>query len=298
MVPAVRASGLTKFYGDVRGVEGLDLQVDRGEAFGFLGPNGAGKTTTIRLMLDLLRPTSGRIEVLGIDPRSSVELRRKVGYLPGELSLYEDLTGARSLEFFASLRDVTDLTYAHGLADRLGLDLRRPIRSLSKGNKQKMGLVQALFHRPDLLVLDEPTSGLDPLVQHEFQLILQEIVSEGRTVFLSSHVLSEIEHVTDRVGIIRSGRLVVVEEIADLKARAVRRVSVILAQRVSADELGSVAGVRSAEIDADGRRAHLTIEGRMDALIKALARYDVIDLISEEPDLEEIFLAYYEEGGE
>jgi len=290
---AIRTEGLTKFYGDVRGVEDLDLEVRRGELFGFLGPNGAGKSTTIRLLLDLLRPTSGRVEVLGIVPSSSVELRRSLGYLPGELSLYEDLTGAQLLEFFAALRGVTDLGYAHDLADRLGLDLGRPIRALSRGNKQKVGLVQAFFHRPDLLILDEPTSGLDPLVQHEFQSILKETVSEGRTVFLSSHVLSEIEHVTHRVGIIRSGRLVVVEQIANLKAKAIRRLDVLLARDVAPDGLADVPGVRS--LDIEGRRVRLTVEGSMDGVIKALAAYEVDDLISEEPDLEEIFLAYYQE---
>jgi ABC-2 type transport system ATP-binding protein len=188
---------------------------------------------------------------------------------------------------------VTDLGYAHDLADRLGLDLGRPIRALSRGNKQKVGLVQAFFHRPDLLILDEPTSGLDPLVQHEFQSILKETVSEGRTVFLSSHVLSEIEHVTQRVGIIRSGRLVVVEEIASLKAKAIRRLDVLFARDVAPDGLADVPGVRS--LDIDGRRVRLTVEGSMDGVVKALAAYEVDDLISEEPDLEEIFLAYYQE---
>jgi ABC-2 type transport system ATP-binding protein len=293
--PAIRAEGLTKFYGDVRGIENLDLEVRRGELFGFLGPNGAGKTTTIRLLLDLLRPTRGRVEVLGVDPSSSVELRRSLGYLPGELALYEELTGIRSIEFFASLRDVSDLSYAHELAERLALDLDRPIRSLSKGNKQKVGLVLAFFHRPDLLILDEPTSGLDPLVQHEFQKILAETASEGRTVFLSSHVLSEIEHVSHRVGIIRAGALVVVEEIAGLKAKATRRLDIHLASAIDEAEITGIPGVK--DVTTDDRRVSLTVEGSMDRLIKSLARYEVLDLISEEPDLDEIFLTYYEDEG-
>ena len=289
---AIRAERLTKFYGDVRGVEDLDLEVHRGELFGFLGPNGAGKTTTIRLLLDLLRPTSGRVEVLGVEPSSSVELRSQLGYLPGELSMYEDLTGMELIRFFGSLRDVTDLSLAHALAERLDLDLDRPIRTLSKGNKQKVGIVQAFFHRPELLILDEPTSGLDPLVQHEFQSLLRETSAEGRTVFLSSHVLSEIEHVTHRVGIIREGALVVVEEISALKAKATRRLDIHLASPVSAEDIATVPGVKDATVD--GPRVTLTVEGSMDPLIKELARYEVLDLISEEPDLDEIFLAYYE----
>ena len=289
---AIRADRLTKFYGNVRGVEDLDLEVHRGELFGFLGPNGAGKTTTIRLLLDLLRPTRGRVEVLGVEPSSSVELRSQLGYLPGELSMYEDLTGMELIRFFASLRDVTDLSLAHALAERLDLDLDRPIRTLSKGNKQKVGIVQAFFHRPELLILDEPTSGLDPLVQHEFQSILRETSAEGRTVFLSSHVLSEIEHVTHRVGIVREGALVVVEEISALKAKATRRLDIHLASPVSAEDIATVPGVK--DVTVDGPRVTLTVEGSMDPLIKELARYEVLDLISEEPDLDEIFLAYYE----
>lgn len=201
---AILTEDLTKRYGKHQALDGLDLVVRRGEVFGFLGPNGAGKTTTIRLLLDLIRPTAGRVEVLGMDPRrQGREVRRRVGYLPGKLALYDRLTGREVLTYLGHLRDGVDWAHADSLARRLDLDLNRPIGALSRGNKQKVGLVQALMHRPELLILDEPTGGLDPLVQREFHRLVREASGEGRTVFLSSHVLGEVERVADRVGIIR-----------------------------------------------------------------------------------------------
>jgi ABC-2 type transport system ATP-binding protein len=293
--PAIQAEGLTKSYGSSRGVVDLTFEVERGEVFGYLGPNGAGKTTTIRLLLDLIRPTRGRAVVLGLDARrDSVEVRRHVGYVPGELALYPRLTGREHLSFYASLRGGVDPRAVDDLVERLDLDLDRPVADLSKGNRQKVGLVQALMHRPELLVLDEPTSGIDPLVQQEFYRLVRERTAAGGTVLLSSHVLSEVEHVADRVAIVREGRLVVVEDVAGLKARAVRRLVVHFAAPVAAEPFASLPGVRSVEADGTGLR--FEVEGSLDTLVKAIAAHEVVDIVSHEPDLEEIFLSYYREG--
>jgi ABC-2 type transport system ATP-binding protein len=288
--PAIQAEGLTKSYGSSRGVVDLTFEVERGEVFGYLGPNGAGKTTTIRLLLDLIRPTRGRAVVLGLDARrESVEVRRHVGYVPGELALYPRLTGREHLSFYAGLRGGVDPRGVNDLVERLDLDLDRPVADLSKGNRQKVALVQALMHRPELLVLDEPTSGIDPLVQQEFYRLVRERTAAGGTVLLSSHVLSEVEHVADRVAIVREGRLVVVEDVAGLKARAVRRLVVHFAA-----PFASLSGVRSVEADATALR--FEVEGSLDTLVKAIAAHEVVDIVSHEPDLEEIFLSYYREG--
>jgi ABC-2 type transport system ATP-binding protein len=294
MAAAVQLEDVTKLYGRQRnrGVLDVQLEVERGECFGFLGPNGAGKSTTIRLLLDLIRPTSGRVTVLGLDSRrQSVEIRRRVGYLPGELALYEHLTPLELLEYLGHLRGGFDRRHVLALAERLGLELGRPIGSLSRGNKQKVGLVQAFAGRPELLVLDEPTSGLDPLVQQTFHSLVRELVADGRTVFLSSHVLSEVQHVADRVGIIREGRIVTVEEVGALHGRSVHELEVRFAEEVARDELASVPGVRSVEIE--GTLARILVEGPLDPLVKVLARHPVIDLTSHEPDLEDVFLSYY-----
>ena len=296
MDPTIETRALTKFYGTQRGVEALDLKVERGEIFGFLGPNGAGKTTTIRILLDLIRPTSGGAKVLGMDVgERSLEVHARTGYLPGELALYDYMTGAELLEHFATLRGA-DPAPGKELAERLGLDLSRRISTLSKGNKQKVGVAQAFIHDPELLILDEPTSGLDPLVQNELHTMLRERAAAGKTVFLSSHALSEVEHIADRVAIIRSGRLAVVEEIHTLKAKAVRRMEVSFATEPPTEAFEGVPGIR--ELDSTGRVIRLTVDGSIDAVIKAIARFEVLDLVSEEPDLEEIFLAYYEEPDE
>jgi ABC-2 type transport system ATP-binding protein len=293
--PAIQAEGLTKSYGSSRGVVDLTFEVERGEVFGYLGPNGAGKTTTIRLLLDLIRPTRGRAVVLGFDARrDSVAVRRHVGYVPGELALYPRLTGREHLSFYASLRGGVDPHAVGELVERLDLDLDRPVADLSKGNRQKVGLVQALMHRPELLVLDEPTSGIDPLVQQEFYRLVRERTAAGGTVLLSSHVLSEVEHVADRVAIVREGRLVVVEDVAGLKARAVRRLVVHFAAPVAAEPFASLPGVRSVEVD--GTALRFEVEGSLDTLVKAIAAHEVVDVVSHEPDLEEIFLSYYREG--
>ncbi len=288
----IRTDHLTKSYGVARGVVDLGVEVRRGEVFGYLGPNGAGKTTTIRTLLDFIRPTSGQAAVFGLDAqRESLAIRKRVGYLPGELSLYEGLTGREFLQYMAGLRGGVDWRYAEELAARLACNLAQPMRTLSHGNKQKLGLIQAFMHRPELLILDEPTQGLDPLVQQEFYRLLAEVKADGRTVFLSSHVLPEVEKVCDRVGIIREGRLVAVEEVASLKAKALRRLEIRFAAAVPPAAFEGLPGVR--DVRVENGSLHCTDVGALDAVVKAAAQFEVVDLISHEPSLEEIFLAYY-----
>jgi ABC-2 type transport system ATP-binding protein len=297
MAAAIQLDGVTKLYGQHRGVLDVTFEVRIGECFGFLGPNGAGKSTTIRMLLDLIRPTQGRVSVLGLDSRrDSVEIRHLLGYLPGDLRLYERLSPIELFEYFGHLRGGFDRASVVRLAERFDLELQRPIRSLSRGNKQKVGLVQVSAPRPELLVLDEPTSGLDPLVQQTFHALVREAVAEGRTVFLSSHVLSEVEHVVDRVGIIREGRIVAVEEVDDLRGRALREFEVHFAEAVGRDALAGLHGVR--DVRLEGPVARILVEGSPDALIKELAHHVVFDLRSHEPDLEDVFLSYYSEQGD
>ena len=292
---AIQTETLHKFYGRVHALRGVDLEVERGEIFGFLGPNGSGKTTTIRCLLDLIRPSSGRIRVLGIDPQADpVAVRARVGYLPDELHLEENLTAEGQLRYLNRLRgNRVDWTYVRRLAGRLDLDLRGAIKNLSKGNKLKVGVVQALMHRPDLLILDEPTSGLDPLMQQEVLRIIAEARQAGATVFFSSHILSEVQAVCDRVAIIRQGVLVEVAGTDELINRDMRRVHVRFKEVVDPGPLGQLAGVTILSRD-DGGGVHLQVSGEMDPLIKKLAAYPVSDMETERPSLEEIFLAYYE----
>ena len=294
MTNVIVAERLTKSYGRKRGVIDLDFAVPPGKVFGYLGPNGAGKTTTIRTMLDLIRPTSGRVTVFGLDPRrESEDIHRRIGYLPGELALYDRLTGGEYLAHIAALRGRVDPEYAAELVDRFDLDPTVKIRSLSHGNKQKVGLVQAFMHRPELLVLDEPTLGLDPLMQQAFHRLIVEVRAEGGTVFLSSHVLPEVERLCDRVAIIRTGRMVAVEDVVTLKGRATREIELRFASPIPADTFARVDAVDEAIItDAHAR---LRVRGSLDGVIKAAARYEVLDVTAREPTLEEIFLAYYGE---
>ena len=290
--PAIRTEGLTKFYGKRRGIVEIDLEVRRGEIFGYLGPNGAGKSTTIRLLLDLIRPTRGNASILGQPAHgSSVQLRREVGYLPGEMVALPPDDRRDLLRYFGALRGVRDLGLAEELAERLECELDRPVKALSHGNKQKVGLVQALMHRPSLVILDEPTTGLDPLVQQEFYRILDEVRADGRTVFLSSHVLAEVERVADRVGIVREGRIAVVSEVETLKRQARRKLELHFDAPVSPDDFRRLPSV--VEARPDGRMLELTVEGSVDEIIKLASRYTVLNILSREQDLEEVFLTYY-----
>jgi ABC-2 type transport system ATP-binding protein len=296
---AIRTEKLTKSYGrKARGIEKVDLAVEEGEVFGFLGPNGAGKTTTVRTLLGFLRPTGGRGEVFGLDIiKDSVGIRARVGNLPGEFALEDKMTGEGLLRFFARLRGVKDLGYARELAERLGAELRRPMRRLSRGNKQKIGLVQAMFHRPPLLILDEPTGGLDPLVQEEFLDIIEEVKAEGRTVFFSSHNLAEVERVCDRVGIIRGGRLVAVETTETLIDKSFRHVVLTFAEDVDPKAFEALPGVK--DFRAGGNRLAFTLYDDLDEMVKLAARHELVNMEYERPSLEEVFLTYYErENGE
>ena len=294
-LPAIETSGLTKHYGEVIGVESLDLRIEPGEVFGFLGPNGAGKTTTIRMLVDLIRPTRGSARVCGCDTRAdSLAVRRRTGYLPGELKLPAKGTARHLLEHVSRLRGGAGSGAIGALSERLGLQLDRTVEDLSKGNRQKIGVVAALMHDPEVLILDEPTAGLDPLRQHDVGRLVRERAEAGRTVFLSSHALDQVEHVADRVGIVRDGRLVAVETVAGLKSRAPRRVRVRLSGPAATDGLAAVPGVGDLVVH-DGL-VQMTVKGSMAPLIAALARLPVETLTSEEPELDEIFLTYYGGG--
>jgi len=293
----VRTHGLTKRYGRSRGITGLDLEVVRGEVFGYLGPNGAGKTTTIRLLLDLIRPTEGRADVFGLDShRGGLAIRQRVGYLPGELRLYGSLSARELFAYFGHLRKRPDGTDAARIAEALDLDITREIRTLSHGNRQKVGLVQALMGRPELVILDEPTQGLDPFVQQSFYRLLEEARAEGRTVFMSSHVLPEIERTCDRVGIVREGRLLAVERVSDLKTREMRRLELRFGAPVPAEVFAAIPAIH--ELTVDGSVVICSIVGSMDALFKAAAAFELVDVATTEPTLEEIFLAYYGDAGD
>jgi ABC-2 type transport system ATP-binding protein len=290
--PVISTSGLSKDYGSGRGLFGLDLEVREGEVFGFLGPNGAGKSTTMRLLLDLIRPTSGSARVLGLDTVSdSLEIRRRVGFLPGDLALYPKLTGGAMLDYLAQLRGGVDPRTRDALVERFGADIDRPVRQLSTGNRQKLGLVQAFMHEPELLILDEPIAGLDPLVQQSFHALLGEVSAQGRTIFLSSHTLSEVERVTQRLAILRQGRLVVVDSLENLRKVAVQRLEIEFAEPVDPGEFRALPGVT--EANADGRAVTVGFEGSADAVVKAAAAHEVLAIRPREEDLEDIFLHYY-----
>ena len=293
--PAIQTVGLTKYYGRHLGIEDVNLDVSEGEVFGFLGPNGAGKSTTIRTILDEIRPTAGSATILGLDTRAdAVEIRRHIGYIPGDLALYPNLTGMDTLQYFANMRGGVEWSYVDNLADRLDSDLSRKVGDLSTGNRQKVGVIQAFMHCPDLLIMDEPTSGLDPLIQREFQKMVSEVAAEGRTVFLSSHTLSEVQRVADRVGIIRNGRLITVESVADLRSKSMREVEFVLDTQAEALVFESVEGVRNVVVA--GNHVEMSFGGDMGELLTTVTeRYGVADIKTTEADLEEIFLTYYHE---
>jgi ABC-2 type transport system ATP-binding protein len=295
---AIETTGLTKYYGKARGIVDLDLEVGAGEVFGFLGPNGAGKTTTLRLFLDLIRPTSGRALVLGRDShRDTLAIQARSGYLPGELSLYPNLTGQEMLRYLANLRGGVDWSVVTLLCDRLDCDLTRKVADLSTGNKRKLGLIQAFMHRPELLILDEPTSGLDPLVQHEFYALVDEARDAGQTVFLSSHVLPEVQRVCDRVAFIREGELIALEDVSSLTGKAVREIEVVFAAPVPAAAFEGVAGVSDVTANGQGPASlRFTVTGSLDPVVKKLSEFPVLDLTSRLPDLEDVFMTFYAEA--
>lgn len=299
MTTLVETQGLTKRYGSSRGIEEVTFTIAEGEVFGFLGPNGAGKTTTIRTLMGLLRPTAGSAHIGGLDCwGQSVEVKRLVGYLPGELSLDPNLTGGQILEYFGRLRGGVDQAYLKQLIARMGLDPTRKFRQYSSGNKRKIGIVQAFMHRPRLLILDEPTNGLDPLNQQEFDHMVKEVREDGRTVFLSSHILSEVEQTCSRVAIIREGRLVRVGGVTELKGIKRHEVTITFAETAPAEAFKAVAGVEQVDELPDERTLRLAVSGGLDGVIKVAAQYPVVSLTSQEPSLEDIFLRYYEGDGQ
>ena len=300
MTAIIETTTLTKSYGASRGIVALDLAVKHGEVFGFLGPNGAGKTTTIRVLLDLIRPTSGRALVFGLDShRDTLAIQSRTGYLPGELSLYPTLTGHDMLGYLANLRGDVDAGHVAALAERLDCDLGRKVADLSTGNKRKLGLIMAFMHKPELLILDEPTSGLDPLVQHEFYALVDEAREAGQTVFLSSHVLPEVQRVCDRVAFIREGRLIALEDVSSLTGRAVREIEVVFAEPVDPSVFEGVPGVSRVATNGKGATSlRMTVTGPLDAAVKKVSEYPVVDLTSRLPDLEDVFMTFYSGEGD
>jgi ABC-2 type transport system ATP-binding protein len=292
MTAIIQTEKLTKSYGEHRGIVDVDLEVAETEVFGFLGPNGAGKTTTIRTILDLIRPTSGRALVFGIESTSDpVAIHRRIGYIPGEFALYDRLTGGQTIDYFANLRGGVDRTYQQSLIERFDVDPTRKFKEYSKGNKQKIGLVIALQHRPELLILDEPTSGLDPLVQQSFYALVREASAEGRTVFLSSHILSEVERTCDRVAIIRDGLLVKVDSVEGLRDLAHHQVELRFTETVPVDAFRGLAGV--SDVTVEDHTLRMRVSGPITPVVQVAARYDLLDFVSREPSLEETFLAQY-----
>ena len=292
MPAVIETQQLTKSYGKYRGIVDVDLVVKEGEIFGFLGPNGAGKTTTIRVLLDLIRATSGTAKVFGIESAADpVAIHRRIGYLPGEWNLYDRLTGSETIRYFANLRGGIDKAYVDDLIQRLDLDPSRRFREYSRGNKQKVGLITALQHKPELLILDEPTSGLDPLVQQTFNEILWEAKGEGRTVFLSSHIISEVERTCDRVAIIRDGRIVRVDTVEGVRALAAHEVELRFGAPVDAAPFAAIEGVTN--LATEGRTLRMLVTGPIAPVVRLAGQYDLIDFVSREPSLEEVFLAEY-----
>lgn len=293
----IQVAGLTKTFGRARGVTDLTFDVHAGEVFGYLGPNGAGKTTTIRLMMGLIRPTAGSASIAGLDCwRHATEVRRLVGYLPGEWTFDSSLTGAQILQYLANLRGGVDVAYRNALIERFGLDPSRRFREYSHGNKQKVGLIQAFMHQPRLLILDEPTTGLDPLNQQTFYTLLAETRAANQTVFLSSHVLAEVEHVCDRVGIIREGQLVTIDEIARLKELKQRSLEITFDTPPSAAWFDHVPGVLEVSDIHGGQTLRLSVQGDLSAVIALAASHHATNVATEEPSLEEIFLRFYSGG--
>jgi beta-exotoxin I transport system ATP-binding protein len=289
---AIRVTGLVKHFGAIEAVRGIDLEVRPGEVFGFVGPNGAGKSTTIRCLLDLIRPTRGSIEVLGRAPRrDGVDIRHRIGYVPGELRLPERMTSRQLVRSVGHLRGGLDAALVDSIAARLQIDLDRPTRDLSSGNRRKVAVLLAFAPRPELLILDEPTSGLDPLMQHEFLALVAEARDAGATVFLSSHVLSEVQRAADHVAVLRAGRIVAQGTVDELRGRARQRLEVWFAGDVVDTEILAIPGLQDPVLE--GRRLAATLSGPIDPVVAALARHRLASLVVEEPNLEDAFLDLY-----
>ncbi len=293
MENVIHTEHLTKVYtGSTRALDSLSLDVQRGEIFGYLGPNGAGKTTTIRLLLDFIRPTTGSAKILGMDARGdSVAIKQRIGYLPGELNLWDKQTAQQIIQFVGAARGGYDQRYVRELAERLQFDLTKKVRSYSSGNKRKLGLILALMNKPDLLILDEPSTGLDPLMQQTFYQLMQDVRAEGRTVFLSSHILSEVQAICDRVAILRNGKLEAVQRVDDLTHTDFRHVTLRFREPVGAEIVRGVPGVSG--VSAEGKTLHLQLMGDFDPLLRAINGQYVEDMEVMEPSLEEVFLKYY-----
>ena len=285
---------MSKHYGKEKGISDINLEVYAGETFGFLGPNGAGKTTTIRTILNFIKPSEGSVEVLGLDSvKDSTEIHKKIGYLPGELELFSQMNGKDFLKYMANLRGGVDWGFVEEMISNLKAQTTKPIGSLSHGNKQKLGLIQAFMHDPDILILDEPTNGLDPLVQEEFHKMLKSVKDSDKTVFLSSHIMSEVEEICDRVGIIREGELIAVEKIEDLKAKKLQSIEIHFAKSVPDNIFENLPNVSDVEIKDNVVKAKVSGTNTLDSFIKTIAKYEVTKIDAPEPNLEEIFLSYF-----
>jgi len=293
-VSAIQTSKLSKDYGLGHGLFDLDLIVAPQEVFGFLGPNGAGKSTTIRCLMGMIHPTKGSAHIFGLDClRDSVEVKRKVGYVPGDMPQFGSLRGKEVIAYLGGLRGNVDPAVVRQIAERFDLDLGRRFREYSSGNKKKLGIVLAFMHKPDLLILDEPTGGLDPLNQQEFYKLVAETRDAGATIFLSSHILSEVEHVCDRVGIIRSGRLAKVAELDEIHNIRLHRLELEFAPGTGVPEAAIRSAVGVEDVVVDDHKVTCTVKGAFDPLLKALTGATVTNLVSHEPSLEEVFLTYY-----
>jgi len=290
--PVIVINNLFKSYGKVQAVKGISMRVEQGEIFGFLGPNGAGKTTTIRCMLDVIRPTSGTLRVLGLDAqRDKMELHQRIGYLPGDVRLPGQMTGKQVINYFSRLQGREPVLLKQ-LLERFDVEMKRPLKGYSKGMRQKIGVVLAFMCDPEVLILDEPTSGLDPLLQRTFNEFLLEEQARGKTIFMSSHIMSDVEKVCHRVAVIRQGEIITIEEVEKLRQKAGQRVTVEFGDPVSADEVAQMPGVSM--VTSHNHAYHFNVSGSMDALIKALSRHEVLRLQAEEAPLEEVFLKFYE----
>lgn len=288
----IKITGLSKYYGKSRGIVDLNLEVLQGEILGYLGPNGAGKTTTMRILMDFIRASEGTAQIFGMDShKDSLNIRRNIGYLSTSPVLYENLTGRQFLTYCMNIKGQDETTSFIELAERLNCDLDKKIDTLSHGNKQKIAIIRALAHKPQLVIMDEPTTGLDPLVQNEFESIIREMAADGSTILFSSHVLSEVENICDRIAIIGNGKLITMENVSDLKSKQTRILTVTFADNVEAQTFGSVPGIKN--VDIVNNQLSFEISGPIDSIIKAIAKYKVLDIKIHEPDLEEIFLSYY-----